>query len=297
MTLRYFSFSFIVLLVLSSSASAQSVDRTPFFTHRDGETAINRALTLLPKVKCGKEQCTPATTEEFVSPPVDVADAREALIVATRSARLKWCGLEWRKRTFPAMMYHFQQRGIRSVRALAVLGIVHNQQFGKYYINLQALKTCSEAMRAELDKKNPVFEIMPWHRRINNALLDRSVADLLQRVLNEIQLSRCGKELCAPATEAEKASPPVTIEQARRAMKVGLLSGTAQFCGLDWKKQIFFPFLAVHRSHLKMSMRQLAIISMLHSTMHGFVLENYKKQEKPCTDKMRSNIKKQISGK
>lgn len=295
MKLGYVVFLFGLLWALSSGVAAQDAERMPFFTRSDAEAAINRALSVLAKVKCGKELCAPATTEEFVSPPVDVGDAREALIVGAKSARLKWCGLKWQDRAFSAMMQQFQQRGVHNTRALAILGIIHKEQFGKDYVNLQALKTCTEAMRASLDEQNPAFEIPPPQRIVNNALLDRSVADLLQRVLGEIQKSRCGADLCAPATDEEKANPPVTLEQARRAMKVGLLSGAAQFCGLDWKKRIFFPFMAFHRSNLKMSARQLTIVSMLHGTMQGFMFENYQKHEKPCTEKLRNSLEKHLS--
>ncbi len=267
----------------------------PFFTRTDAEAAINRALMLLPRVKCGKEQCAPATTEEFVSPPVEAGDAREALLVGARSALLKWCGLKWEERAFPMMMQQFQQRGIQNARSLAILGIIHNEQFGKDYGNLQALKTCGEELRASLDEQHPPLELPPWQRTVNNVLLDESVADMLQRVLGEIEKSRCGPILCAAATDDEKASPPVTIEQARRAMRVGLLSGTAQYCGLDWQKRVFFPFMAMHRNGLKMSTRQLTIVSMLHGTMQGYMFETYKKRGEPCTENLRSSLEKHLS--
>lgn len=295
MTLRYVLFLCAALCALANGSLAQDIERMPFFNRSDAEAAINRALLMLPKVKCGKEQCAPATTEEFVSPPVEAGDAREALLVGAKSARLKWCELKWEERAFPAMMQEFQQRGIHNVRALAILGLIHNEQFSKDHANLQALKTCSPELRASLDEQNPAIEIPSWQRVLNKAFLDQSVADMLQRVLSEIHKSRCGPILCAPATDEEKANPPVTVEQARRAMKIGMLSGAAQFCGVDWKKRIFFPFMAAHRNALKMSTRQLTIVSMLHGTMQGFVWENYKKHEQSCPDKLKASLERHLS--
>lgn len=295
MKLRYTLFLCGALCISTNHAAAQDIERMPFFNRSNAIAAIERALSLLPRVKCGKEQCAPATTEEFASPPVDPGDAREALLVGAKSARLKWCGLKWQERAFPAMMQEFQQRGIHNTRKLAILGLIHNEQFNKDYANLQALKTCDDGLRETLDKQNPSIEIPSWQHVVNKAFLDQSVADMLQRVLSEIQKSRCGPILCTPATDEEKANPPVTVEQARRAMKIGLLSGAAEFCGIDWKKRIFFPFMAAHRNGLKMSTRQLAIVSMLHGTMQGFVLESYQKHEQSCPEKLKANLEKQLS--
>jgi hypothetical protein len=246
-------------------------------------------------MKCGQEACPAATPEELASPPVEPEDARLALITGARSARLKWCGLEWEKRTFLAMVRGFQHKGIQDARKLTILQVIHNAQFSRDYTSLQALKTCSEKLRADLDTQFPKIELPPWQRTVDHILLDQSVADMLQRVLGDIAKSRCGPDPCAPATEEEKAHPPLTLEDARRAMKVGLLAGTAEFCGLDWQGRIFMPFLAFQHRTMKMSPRQIAIISMLHGTMQGFMVDNHKKLGTPCTDEMRHTIEKQLS--
>ena len=137
------------------------------------------------------------------------------------------------------MMRGLQQKGIEDARKLTILQIIHNAQFSRDYSGLQALKTCSARQRADLDAQFPNIELPPWQRTVDFMLLDQSVAGMLQRVLGDIQKSRCGPEPCAPATDEEKANPPVTLEDARRAMKVGLLAGTAEFCGLDWQAADF----------------------------------------------------------
>ena len=295
MHIRLTGLLFGFFFALTQGASAQDADNPPFFSNRDAEGAIAYALGMLPKVKCGSEACPAATPEELASPPVEPEDARIALITGARSARLKWCGLEWETRTFLAMMRGLQHKGIQDARKLTILQIIHSAQLSRDYSGLQALKTCTDKMRADLDAQHPKIELPPWQRTVDNMLLDQSVAGMVQRVLSQIEKSRCGPDPCAPATDAEKANPPVTLEDARRAMKVGFLAGTAEFCGLDWQSRIFLPFLVHQHRTLKLSARQIAIVSMLHGTMQGFMLDNHKKRGTPCTDQMRQAIEKQLT--
>jgi hypothetical protein len=286
-----FGFSFALMRI----ASAQDIENPPFFSNKDGEAAVAYALTQLPKMKCGNEACPAATPEELASPPVEPEDARIALITGARSARLKWCGLEWESRTFITMMRGMQHKGIQDARKLNILQIIHSAQFSRDYTGLQALKTCTDKIRADLDAQYPKIELAPWQRTVDHMLLDQSVNGMLQRVLGEIEKSRCGPAACEAATDEEKAHPPVSLDDARRAMRVGLLAGTAEFCGLDWQSRIFLPFLAHQHRTLKMSPRQIAIVSMLHGTMQGFMVDGHKKLGTPCTDQMRQAIEKQLT--
>ncbi len=298
MRFRSFTLSLVFLAALAAlahPANAQGGADMPYFNPGDTRDAINQALEAVHNVKCGADPCAQATTEEFVTPPIEMEDARFALMSGATSARLKWCELNWQERTFPAMMQSFQERGIHNRRSLAMLQLIHDAQFRKDFSNLQVFKTCSDDLRAELDKQHPAFDLPPWQGVLNNALLDGSVATMLQRVLNDIGQARCGMELCAPATEAEKANPPVTIEQARQAMKVGLSAGVAQFCALDWENLIFRPFMGYHQHKTNMEPRQLSIMAMLFATMQGFILENYLKHEKTCSETMRDNLVKQFT--
>jgi hypothetical protein len=295
MHIRLIVLLFAFCLAFVRIASAEDVENPPFFSNKDADAAIAYAMSVLPKMKCGAEACPAATPEELASPPVEPEDARIALITGARSARLKWCGLEWEDRTFIAMVRGLQHKGIQDARKLSILQIIHNAQFSKDYSGLQALKTCTGKMRADLDAQYPKIEMPPWQRTVDHMLLDQSVAGMLQRVLSEIEKSRCGPDPCAPATDEEKANPPVALEDARRAMRVGLLAGTAEFCGLDWQSRIFRPFLAHQHRTLKLSPRQVAIISMLHGTMQGFMVDSHKKRGTPCSDQMRQAIEKQLS--
>jgi hypothetical protein len=284
-----------VFVFLAAPARAADGEETPFFNRNDVRNAIHRALTVVHKAKCGKENCAPATTEEFVTPPVDQEEARMALIVATKSARLQWCGLEWKERTYPFLLQSLQGRGIHNTRVLALVNLIHGEQFSRDYTNLQALKTCSAEEKALLDKQHPAVEIPQWQRVVNNALLDHQVADMVQRVLGEIHKTKCGVDPCTPATEEEKAKPPISIDGARQAMKVGLMSGVAEFCGIDWKNRIFLPYMSHQARAQLLTTRQLAIVSMLFGTMQGYIVDNYRKHEKECSDKMRESLEKQLT--
>jgi len=295
MTFRHLTLIVCAILVFAASAKAQDPEQMPFFSRSDVREAITRALNSVHRIKCGQEPCAKATTEEFAEPPIDLRDARAALMTGAASARLQWCGVDWRDRTFPLMMMDFQQRGIHDGRVLGMLRLIHNARYSKDHTNLQALRTCSDEVKARLEQTYPKVDLPPWQGAVNNALLDREVAHMVQRVLGEIHKSRCGEKLCKPATEAEKADPPVSIAQARQAMKIGAMSAVAAFCGLDWQNRIYLPFIAHNRHELKLEQRELVIVSMLHGTMHGFILQNYQQHERACSEKMRENLEKRFS--
>lgn len=290
---------YLVLLwlfaLMPGNAFGQTTETIPFFSLTEASNAVIRALRALPTVKCGNELCAAATTEERASPPLSPEEARIVMLTGAKSARLKWCGLNWQDRAFSALMLRLQAQGVYDTRKLALIQLIHDTQFSKDYLGLQALKVCDEDLRASLDETNPEVKVERWRRMASNLLLDASVENILSRVLNDIHKSRCGPVRCAPATADEKANPPLTIDQARQAMRVGLFSGAAKFCALDWRRAVFFPFMAHHRSQLKMSTRQLAMISMLHGTMQGFILEKYKEHEKQCSSTMRENLEQDLS--
>ncbi|MBX2805311.1 MAG: hypothetical protein KTR19_05010 [Hyphomicrobiales bacterium] len=274
---------------------AQTSEETPFFSRDDASRSIVTALRALPEVTCGRKRCEPATSQELAEPPVTPEDARTAMIAGAKSARLNWCGLSWKDRAYSALMLHFQARGVYQARTLALLGIIHDQQFHHDYLGLNALKTCPGDLRVGLDQENPVISLDPWQRVANNALLDYSVAEMLQFVLKEIKNSHCGNELCNPATDEEIENPPLSIFEARQAMRVGLFSGAAQFCALDWQRSIFYPFIAHHKHTLKMTPRQLTLVTMLHGTMQNYIVKKYREHEKTCSDTMRDNLKRDLT--
>jgi hypothetical protein len=283
------------LFLLGCNAAAQTSEEIPFITRDDARQTILSALRSLPEVLCGKKPCAPATAEELAEPPVTPEEARTAMITGAKSARLQWCGLSWKDRAYAALHLRFQAQGVYEARTLALVGLIHDIQFHKDYLGLQALKTCSGKLRVSLDQDNPVIELETWQRIANNALMDYSVAEMLGLVLKEIHNSHCGNEPCSPATVEEIATPPISITQARQAMRVGLFSGAAQFCSLDWERSIFYPFIAHHKHTMKMTDRQLTLVSMLHGTMQNFIVRKYREHEKSCSDTMRENLQRELT--
>lgn len=275
-------------------AAAQDISNPAQFSDGQVRDAIVGALRLLPSLQCGSEKCAEATLEELSDPPIQMGDARTAMYIGTISASLKWCGIEWQQRGYGLMMESFRKKEMYDDRMLAVLHIIHNAQLSRDYTNLAALKTCSDAQRVALEKQNPQVVLAPWQQQISLLLRDEGVTSLVQRVLGEIGNSKCGTLNCPPATAAEVANPPISIEQARQAMQVGLLSGTAELCELDWQRRIFLPFMRHYRHMVNLSARQLALMSMLHGTMQGVMLDGYKKRGESCTDEMRGKLEAQL---
>ncbi len=295
MRFRQFWLPVCLLMGLYGSASAQTGAEIPYFSMNDARQAITAGLRSLPQVQCGAAPCAPATAEEIASPPIGPEDARAALIAGAKSARLEWCGSNWRDRAHAGLMMRFQSQGVYETRILALIGVIHDLQFHKDYLGLQALRTCSPDVRAALESDNPEVGVERWRRAASNALLDHSVEEMLGMVLKEIHKSRCGTAFCSPATEEELASPPLTLGEARQAMRVGLFSGAAEFCALDWERMIFLPFMAHQRNVMKRSTRQLVMVSMLHGTMQSFIVERYRTHEKICSDAMRQSLESDLS--
>ena len=296
MRMTFRGFLLALAIVVAAPVRAQDIHTPPQFSDRDAKGAIANALQLLPQVNCGAARCAPPAQEEFATPPVQVEDARFALRTGARSGLLAWCGLDWQTRTHAFMMRAFAQKYGSNERAIAVLRMIHAVQQGRDYTNLQVLKTCTPQMRADLDEQNPSVVQSASQQMIEQVLRDESVTKMLQLVLDKMPDTLCGpKKKCKPATPEERAHPPVSVEEGRRAMGAGLMSGTAQHCGLDWMRHVFVPMMAYHRQKMKMGDRQIAIMGILHGTMQGYMLAGYKQRGEGCPPEMRAGLEKRFS--
>jgi hypothetical protein len=290
--LSFSGLGLVLLFMVVTPAFSQDINTPLHFSDNDAREAIALALPMLPKLSCGDKTCAPPTQEEFANPPIEVDDARIAMRVGTKSAQLSWCGLDWRSRTYEAMMQMFRYRYKNNTRALALLHTIHTLQYGRIYTNLQVLKTCSPETRADLEKQNP--KIMAYDS-ITNLLQDDVVSKMLAVVMDKLPEAMCGpKKHCAPATAAEKAKPPVSIELARGIVKTGILSGSAEHCGLDWKRRVFMPALSYYRKKEKMNDRQIAIISVLHGIIQGYTATHHKMHSEACTDEARRKLDEKL---
>ena len=125
------------------------------------------------------------------------------------------------------------------------------------------------------------------------SLGDDQVRKILMLALDNFSRARCeNTKPCAPATAAEKANPPITVVEARIVIHRGTLSGTAERCGLDWRRRNFEPMMAYWRHKMKKSERQMALIGLMHGIMQGMVEGNPKLA---CTAELREGLERQLS--
>jgi hypothetical protein len=122
-------------------------------------------------------------------------------------------------------------------------------------------------------------------------LSDEQVNKIVQMALDNIHYSRCEAEtLCEPVRPEERASPPITIVEARAIMNRGILSGAAQLCGLDWQRQNFGPMMAYWRNTAKKNERQMALIGLLHGIMQALAGPRPGTTPPPCTGEHRRDL-------
>ena len=115
----------------------------------------------------------------------------------------------------------------------------------------------------------------------------------LTLALKNIHNAVCGhQKKCAPTTDNELAHPPVSIDDARRAMTVGVFSGVAEKCGLEWENSYFRPLMAHFRHTAQFNPRQLALIATVHgiqqSVAHRSVTADF------CTPERKRLLSKPI---
>ncbi|GGC55439.1 hypothetical protein [Chelatococcus reniformis] len=107
--------------------------------------------------------------------------------------------------------------------------------------------------------------------------LDKHVSDgavkaALNLALTNISRAKCEDlKPCAAPTADEKAHPPISIAEARAAMKAGIVSGIAEHCGLDWHRRTFVPMMVYHRKAVQMNERQMALMGLLHGMQQARV--------------------------
>jgi hypothetical protein len=115
----------------------------------------------------------------------------------------------------------------------------------------------------------------------------------LLMALDSYQRARCeGNQPCAPASAAERATPPITDDQARAIVAAATISTMAEHCQLDWGRRNFVPLMQHHRERLKMNERQMALVGLLHGITMGAVGETVRRT--PCTPEMKASTEKRL---
>jgi hypothetical protein len=115
-----------------------------------------------------------------------------------------------------------------------------------------------------------------FDEKYGKMISDGAAREAIGLALSKIHLAACKpNKPCAPASASEKASPPITIVDGRAAMVFGIKSALAQWCGLDWKRG-FLPMIAFGKGPMKMTDRQLNLMSLIHGDFMARQLATYK---------------------
>ncbi len=89
-------------------------------------------------------------------------------------------------------------------------------------------------------------------------------------------------------TPGELKSPVIPLEDGERVVNRGILTATAEYCGLDWQRESYSPFMQGERKKKIWSDKQLAYIGLLHGIAQAAFKDTFSRRG-PCSDKMKTN--------
>ena len=103
------------------------------------------------------------------------------------------------------------------------------------------------------------------------------VRKLLKLGLENIHHALCdGFNECKPTTPDELENPPITVDQARMAVVIGVRSAFARWCGFDVERRSILPFSRQLRQVLHLNNRQVALMAVIHGIQQGITGEQLK---------------------
>lgn len=120
---------------------------------------------------------------------------------------------------------------------------------------------------------------------------DAQIKDAMISMLKGIQDSDCGGQKCAPATEAELSQPILSLQQAGAAMRTGVISGTAEWCGLDWLRLYFGPMMFRLVREGKLDQRQQALLIMLHGIYRNRFAKSLPTLKGKCSEGEKADLR------
>lgn len=89
------------------------------------------------------------------------------------------------------------------------------------------------------------------------------------------------------------ANPPVSLEQAREAIRAGFVSGLAEWCGLGWQGQVFRPLIGGYREVDRLEPRIVTMLALLHGYGQGRMVESMKAQ--PYSTEQRVSVTSSVA--
>jgi hypothetical protein len=149
-------FAAIVTLAAALSAGAYAQQAPPTIPDEAVRKVLDLALRNIQRALCdGFNQCTPATPDELVNPPITLDQARVAIIGGTRSAFAGWCGMDADRRSVLPLMRQLRQSKMFNERQIALFAVIHGIQQSVIAEQLKAKGECDENMRKQLDAQLP----------------------------------------------------------------------------------------------------------------------------------------------
>ena len=137
----------------------------------------------------------------------------------------------------------------------------------------------------------PVFAQSP----LDKLLEQNRVEALITLGLQNIHRGKCGREgFCDPASPEELKSPPVSVKQAREAVKAGINSAILKWCGLQWAKRSFAPCMYHNRHVAKLDERQLGLLALLHGIQQGMLFSTLSQDQGVCPDQMKQRFTERL---
>lgn len=122
---------------------------------------------------------------------------------------------------------------------------------------------------------------------------DDVAQEAIQRALSNIHGLRCdANRPCEPASAAERANPPITVEHGRAAMVTAIKSALAEWCGINWKRS-YDPMIELSKTKLKMNDRQIRLMAMVHADFYARQLAFYTKNGQ-CPANLRDQLDSQL---
>lgn len=132
-----------------------------------------------------------------------------------------------------------------------------------------------------------------FDEKFGKMISDDAARDSIKLALTKIHTTVCeSKKPCAPTNASELANPPITIVDGRAAMMFAIKSALAQWCGIDWKRSLW-PMIAFGKHKMKMSDRQLQLITLIHGDFQARQLATYAKAGQ-CPATLRGQLDSQL---
>jgi hypothetical protein len=132
-----------------------------------------------------------------------------------------------------------------------------------------------------------------FDEKYGRMISDGAAQESIKSALTKIHTATCeSNKSCTPASASEFTNPPITTVDGRAAMVFAIKSALAQWCGLDWKRS-FLPMIVFGKNKMKMSDRQLQIMTLIHGDFQARQLATYTKGGQ-CPAMLRSQLDAQL---